>query len=174
MKQDLSMEMRDLQIAAAKKSSQTDFDFHVGNWTINNRALRTRLKDSDDWFEFESTCETSKILSGFGNVNQYRFEKNAMPFDEGLVLRLFNPRTRLWTINWADSKSVVLDIPVIGSFEDKVGTFFSNDTFEDAPIIVRAVYDATEPDVVVWSQAFSQDKGKTFETNWIMTAHRQS
>lgn len=166
-------EMHDLNITARKNSSHTDFDFHVGNWVIHNRALRTRLKDADDWFEFESTCETSRILGGFGNVNQYRFEKNAMPFDEGFVLRLFNRRTRLWAINWADSKSVVLDVPVVGSFEDKVGAFFSNDTFGDAPIIVRAVYDATEPDVVVWKQAFSQDKGKTFETNWIMTAARR-
>jgi hypothetical protein len=132
------------------------------------------LKNSDQWFEFASTCETYKILNGFGNVNQYRFEKNAMPFDEGLVLRLFNPRTRLWTINWADSISVELDISVVGSFESKVGTFFSNDTFHGTPTIVRAVYDATEPDVVIWSQAFSPDKGKTLETNWIMTARRQS
>jgi hypothetical protein len=174
MNQDLSTQAPDLQIAATKHSSETDFDFHVGSWTIHNRALRTRLIDSDDWFEFESTCETRKILSGFGNVNQYRFEKNAMPFNEGFVLRLFNPQARLWTINWADSKSVVLDVPVTGAFEGKVGTFFANDTFEDAPLIVRAVYDASEPDTVVWSQAFSQDDGKSFETNWIMTARRQS
>ena len=168
------MRTQDLQVAASRNSSQTDFDFNVGKWTIHNQALKTRLKNSEEWFEFESTCETHKILNGFGNVNQYRFEKNAMPFDEGLVLRLFNPRTRLWTINWADSKTVALDIPVVGSFEGKVGMFFSNDTFEDAPIIVRAVYDATEPDIVIWKQAFSPDKGGTFETNWIMIARRQS
>lgn len=161
-------------IVATKNSSQTDFDFHVGKWAIHNKALKTRLKNSDEWFEFESTCQTHKILNGFGNVNQYCFEKNAMPFDEGLVLRLFNPRTRLWTINWADSNSVALDVPVVGSFESKVGTFFSNDIFEDAPIIVRAIYDASEPDVVIWSQAFSPDEGRTFETNWIMTARRRS
>lgn len=174
MKANLSVTADDLHIAATNNSSPTDFDFHVGGWTIHNKALKTRLKNSDEWFEFESTCETHKILNGFGNVNQYRFEKNAMPFDEGLVLRLFNPQTRLWTINWADSKSVALDVPVVGSFEGKVGTFFSHDSFEDAPIIVRAVYDATEPNAVVWSQAFSPDKGKTFETNWVMTARRQS
>lgn len=174
MKQNLSESADDSHIVASKNSSQIDFDFHVGKWTIHNKALKTRLKDSDEWFEFESTCETHKILNGFGNVNQYRFEKNAMPFDEGLVLRLFNPRTKLWVINWADSNSVVLDVPVIGSFEGKVGTFFSNDIFDDAPIIVCAIYDATEPDVVVWSQAFSPDKGETFETNWIMTARRES
>lgn len=174
MKQNLSESADDSHIVASKNSSQTDFDFHFGKWKIHNKALKTRLKNSDEWFEFESTCETHKILNGFGNVNQYRFETNAMPFDEGFVLRLFNPRTKLWTINWADSNSVVLDVPVIGSFEGKVGTFFSNDIFDDAPIFVRAIYDATEPDVVVWSQAFSPNKGETFETNWIMTARRES
>lgn len=174
MKQILSESADDLHIVASKDSSQTDFDFHVGKWAIHNKALKARLKNSDEWFEFGSTCETQKILNGFGNINQYRFEKNPMPFDEGLVLRLFNPQTRLWTINWADSNSVELDIPVVGSFEGKVGTFFSNDTFDGAPIIVRAIYDATNHDVVVWSQAFSQDKGETFETNWIMTARRES
>lgn len=174
MKQNLSESADDSHIVASKNSSQIDFDFHVGKWTIHNKALKTRLKNSDEWFEFESICETHKILNGFGNVNQYRFEKYAMPFDEGFILRLFNPRTKLWAINWADSNSVVLDVPVIGSFEGKVGTFFSNDIFDDAPIFVRAIYDATEPDVVVWSQAFSPDKGETFETNWIMTARRES
>lgn len=174
MKQNLSELEEDSHIVASKNSSQTDFDFHFGKWKIHNKALKTRLKNSDEWFEFESTCETHMILNGFGNVNQYRFETNAMPFDEGFVLRLFNPRTKLWTINWADSNSVVLDVPVIGSFEGKVGTFFSNDIFDDAPIFVRAIYDATEPDVVVWSQAFSPNKGETFETNWIMTARRES
>jgi hypothetical protein len=174
MKPDSSMPTHDFPPAATKKSSHIDFDFHVGNWAIHNQALRTKLKGADDWFEFESACETYKILNGFGNVNRYRFEKNALPFDEGFVLRLFNPRARLWTINWADSNSVALDIPAVGSFDGKVGTFFSHDTFAGAPIVVRAVYDATEPDVVVWNQAFSPDEGKTFETNWIMTAWRQS
>jgi len=97
-----------------------------------------------------------------------------MPFDEGLALRLFNLRTKLCAINWADSNSVVLDVPVVGSFEGKVGTFFSSDIHDDSAIIVRAIYDATKPDVVVWTQAFSQDNGETFETNWIMTARRRS
>lgn len=155
-------------------SSQNDFDFHVGNWKIRNRLLKTRLKKSDDWLEFESICRTRKILNGLGNINEYQFQKNALPFDEGMVLRLFNPKTKLWTINWADSKAVELDIPVIGFFTGKIGTFFSEDTIGDRRIIVRAVYDASVPDTFVWTQAFSDDNGKTFETNWIMTGRRQN
>lgn len=155
-------------------SSPNDFDFHIGDWNIHNRLLKARLSNSDEWIEFESTCRTRKILNGFGNINEYRFRKNALPFDEGIVLRLFNPKTKLWTINWADSKSVELDVPVIGSFEGKIGTFFSNDTVGGKPIIVCAVYDGSVPEAFVWTQAFSDDKGKTFETNWVMTGRRQS
>lgn len=161
------------RLVASESSSARDFDFHVGSWKISNRLLKPRLSNSSDWIEFESTCQTRKILSGYGNINEYRFQKNALPFEEGIVLRFFNPQTRLWSINWADSNSARLDVPVIGFFEGRVGTFFSNDTFGDAPFIVRAVYDASAPDAFVWSQAFSADDGKTFETNWIMTGRRQ-
>lgn len=163
----------DSRVAQLTISSQNDFDFHVGNWKIHNRLLKARLQNSDDWIEFESTCRTRKILNGFGNINEYHFQKNSMPFDEGMVLRLLNPKTKLWTINWADNNSVELDVPVIGFFVDKVGTFLSNDTYGGKPIIVRAVYDGTISDEFVWSQAFSADNGKTFETNWIMNGCRQ-
>ncbi len=42
-----------------------------------------------------------------------------------LTLRLFNPQTKLWSIYWADSNTGVLDKPVVGSFSNKVGHFYS-------------------------------------------------
>lgn len=167
----------DLIVTPSETSAEKDFDFHTGNWRINNKIRKKRLKNSDEWTEFTSRCESWKILNGFGNVNQYRFEKGGdnVLFQEGLVLRLFNPPAKLWTVYWANSREVTLDVPVVGSFKNKIGTFFSKDASENVSIIVRCVYDATSaPERIVWSQAFSADAGKTFETNWIMDARRQS
>lgn len=164
--------LTDSDTAESADSSHKDFDFHIGSWQIHNRLLKARLKNSDDWIEFESTCETRKILNGCGNINEYRFQTNALPFEEGIVLRLFNPKTRLWTINWADSNSVELDVPVIGFFKGRVGTFLSKDSLGEQPIVVRAVYDFTVADKFVWTQEFSGDDGETFETNWIMNGQR--
>lgn len=164
----------ELNIKPSPTSLEHDFDFHIGEWKIHNKRLKTILSNSDEWIEFESSCETFKNLNGFGNINLYRFHKQGVSYEEGLVMRLFNPKTRLWTIYWVESNSVALDVPVIGSFEKKVGTFFANDTFKGQPIIIRCIYDGTVPKTVVWRQAFSADQGETFETNWIMTAQKQA
>ena len=56
---------------------------------------------------------------------------------------------------------------VVGGFKNDVGTFYAEDTFNGKPIRVRFLWTnlATKPH---WEQAFSDDGGKTWETNWIM------
>src|SRR5881392_3971966 len=93
-------------------------------------------------------------------------------FFEGLTLRLFNPKTRLWSLYWVASNTGVLDPPVVGSFENNVGHFFCKDTFKGKPIIVMFRWDARNKDRPVWSQAFSSDNGKTWEWNWYNVSER--
>jgi hypothetical protein len=158
----------ELEIIASKTSSQNDFDFLMGNWKIHNKKLKARLNNSTEWLEFEATLECHKILNGFGNADQYTTAFNGVPF-QGAAFRLFNPKTRLWSIYWADSNVVVLDVPQIGSFEGHIGRFYAKDVFEGKPIIVVFQWDKTNREAPTWSQAFSPDKGKTWEWNWYMT-----
>lgn len=162
----------DLNIVPASSSSQNDFDFFIGQWKIHNRKLKTRLNDCQEWTEFEAVGEVRKILNGFGNIDNFCTEFDGVPF-EGMTLRLFNPETKLWSIYWADSNAVVLDVPQIGSFENKIGKFYTRDVFEGKNIIVQFNWDATKPETPVWSQAFSADSGETWEWNWYMTFERQ-
>ena len=48
-----------------------------------------------------------------------------------MALRLFNPKTRLLSIYWANSVTVVFDVPQVGSFENKLGRFYARDSFEE-------------------------------------------
>jgi len=162
-----------LEIVPSKNSSQNDFDFWIGKWKIHNRKLKTRLNNCTEWLEFEATGEAFKILNGFGNFDQYRATFDGVPF-AGMTLRLFNPKTKLWSLYWADSNVVVLDVPQVGSFDGHLGKFYASDVFEGKPIIVVFQWDKTNPQVPVWSQAFSPDNGKTWEWNWYMTFYRQS
>jgi len=157
----------DLNIVPAQDSSQNDFDFFIGKWKIHNRKLKTRLNSCLEWTEFEAFGEVRKILQGFGNIDNFCTEVDGIPF-EGMTLRLFDPKTRLWSIYWADSNTVALDVPQVGSFEDKVGKFYARDVFEGKDIIVQFNWDATDPEAPAWSQAFSADKGETWEWNWYM------
>lgn len=165
--------MKDLQITASPNSSENDFDFMIGKWKIRNRKLKMRLNNCDEWTEFEAYQECKKILNGFGNIDNFKTEFDGKPF-EAMTLRLFNPKTKLWSIYWADSNMVVLDVPQIGSFENKIGEFFARDVFEGKPIIVKFNWNATNAEVPIWSQAFSADEGKTWEWNWYMTFQREA
>jgi hypothetical protein len=133
--------------------------------------LNSRLSNCSDWTEFDALCDCRIILNGFGNIDSFQTTIDGKVF-EGMSLRLFNPQTRLWSIYWANSETVVLDVPQIGSFEDKIGRFYARDTYERKSIIVQFCWDASNLDTPVWSQAFSPDNGQTWEWNWYMTFNR--
>jgi hypothetical protein len=122
MEQKLFTTAGGLEIIPAKTSSQTDFDFWIGKWRIHNKKLKTRLNNCKEWLEFEATGEAFKILNGFGNFDQFRATFDGAPF-EGVTFRLFNPKTKLWSLYWADSNVVVLDVPQVGSFDGRLGKF---------------------------------------------------
>ena len=161
----------ELDMKASATSSQNDFDFLVGKWVLKDKKLKSRLTNSNEWIEFESTVEMHKLLNGIGNMDVYRTAVDGKPF-EGIALRLFNPKTKLWSIYWADSNLGIMDVPVVGSFEGNLGKFFCKDKFKGKDIIVVFLWDKTDPNNPVWSQAFSPDNGKTWEVNATNTSHR--
>ncbi len=164
-----------LLITASSTSSQRDFDFLVGSWKMYHRRLNKRLENNNEWTKFTSTDSNYLILSGNADFDIYRTTEmpgmNGQLF-EGATLRLFNPQTKLWSLYWVASNRGVLDPPVVGSFENNIGHFFAKDTYNGRPIIVVFRWDIRDKDHPVWSQAFSTDKGKTWEWNWYNVSER--
>lgn len=161
-----------LLINASPTSSSTDFDYLLGKWRLRNSKLRCRLNGCTDWSpEFESFVENEKVLGGLGNIDKYYESVSGRPF-HGLAVRLFDTKTRLWNIYWADGSGNVLDAPLSGSFEHGVGHFFGRDTYKGKAILVLFRWDVRNPQLPVWSQAFSDDNGKTWEWNSINVSER--
>ncbi|HWV71552.1 MAG TPA: hypothetical protein VN040_07555 [Pseudosphingobacterium sp.] len=165
----------ELKIVASATSSPSDFDFLVGKWKMYNRRLNKRLENCKDWTEFISFDENQKILSGTADMDTY--STTEMPglegkHFEGLTLRLFNPQTKLWSLYWVASNVGALDPPVVGSFENNVGHFFTKDIINGKKVIVMFRWDARNKERPIWSQAFSLDKGKTWEWNWYNVSER--
>ncbi|PYK77761.1 MAG: hypothetical protein DMF27_03440 [Verrucomicrobia bacterium] len=168
-------EKGELKITASATSSPNDFDFLVGKWKMHNRHLNKRLENCQEWTEFESSDENTKILGDTADMDTYsttEFSGQEGKLFQGLTLRLFNPKTRLWSLYWVASNTGVLDPPVVGSFENGVGHFFCKDTFKGKPIIVMFRWDARNKDRPVWGQAFSPDEGKTWEWNFFNVSER--
>jgi len=164
-----------LKITASATSSANDFDFLVGKWKMHHRRLNKRLEGCRDWTEFDSQDENMKILSGTADMDTYRTTE--MPgmegkLFEGLTLRLFDPKTRLWRLYWVASNRGVLDPPMTGSFENNIGHFFAKDIYNGKNVIVVFRWDVRDKDRPIWSQAFSPDDGKTWEWNWYNVSDR--
>ena len=150
-----------------QNDGRNDFDFLIGSWKVHHRMLAQRLKGSTEWLEFKGDTVDRKILNGIGNMDD-----NVIHMQNGTVqaisLRLFNPATREWSIYWSTDKTGILDVPMIGKFKDGCGAFYSQEVFEGRHIYNRFIWSKITPNSCQWEQAFSEDGGKTWETNWIM------
>lgn len=162
----------ELIVTSSERSSKHDFDFLAGKWTMYHKKLKERFVGSTEWIDLESTdTNYGPILNGIGNTDLYVANFDGKPF-EGFTLRLFNPETRLWSLYWVASDSGVLDPPVVGSFEDDIGHFFGEDTVEGRDVLMVFRWDFRDKEHPVWCQAFSLDRGQTWEWNWINVLYR--
>lgn len=144
-----------------------DFDFFMGSWHVHNRRLRKRLAGSDEWDEFTARSVARPLLDGLGNQDEFRTD-----YDGGFIgmsFRFFDPVRMRWSIYWADTRRCgELDPPLFGSFVGDTGVFFGRDTFEGRPILVRFIWSRVSTGAPRWEQAFSEDDGASWETNWVM------
>jgi hypothetical protein len=161
---------------AAGDAQAHAFDFLMGDWTIENMFLAKRLQHSHEWLRFHATDVERPLRTGSGNLEYYSTAH--WPDFIGMSLRLYDPHTRQWTIYWSDNRfsAGVLQPPVKGVFDHGRGVFEGPDHFGKAAITVRYTYTwhGNDPNHVRWTQAFSPDNGKTWETNWIMDFTRTS
>ena len=141
-----------------------NFDFLVGTWDSVQRRLVKPLAGSDEWYEFAGTTRCYSMFGGAANVDEVSFPEKGF---NGLSVRLLNPETDEWSIYWANSRNGILALPpVVGKFTDGVGEFFSEEDWEGQSIVVRYRWSDITETSARWTQAFSTDKGETWETNW--------
>ena len=157
---------------SAETAPEHDFDFLVGDWIVQHHRLKQRLAHSDEWETFTGTCHTWKLLGGQADVDDNVLNAPAGTY-RAASLRSFDPATKSWSIWWLDSRHAKqVDPPVVGTFENGIGTFLANDTYNGKPILVRYIWSGITRNSAKWQQAFSADGGKTWETNWTMEFHR--
>ena|SRR6185312_10404134 len=149
-----------------------DFDFFIGEWRVSHRQRRQWLVGCDEWIEFDGTTSTRKILDGQGNTDENFLDKPGGAY-RATTVRTFDPATGLWAIWWFDARYPhKLEPPVVGRFEDGVGTFFADDEIGGRPVKVRFTWSGGQSGSPRWEQAFSADAGVSWETNWVMAFQR--
>ena len=158
-------------VAKAQPDGQHDFDFQIGTWRTQLRRLLHPLSGSGEWAEYEGVTTVRKVWDGRANLVELSADGPAGHF-EGLNLRLYNPQSRQWSLNFASSRGGTLGQPTIGGFIDGCGEFYDQEEFEGRAVFVRFVITPLDIDTIRFEQAFSEDGGKTWEVNWIATDTR--
>jgi hypothetical protein len=151
---------------AVAHDGQHDFDFEIGNWKTHLKRLVHPLTGSTTWIELDGTSVIRKVWNGRANLVE--LEVNGPSGDvEGLSLRLYDPQSRQWSLNFANATDGTLGVPTVGEFKNGRGEFFDQETLNGRTIYVRNVFSDITPDSYRFEQAFSTDGGKTWEVNWI-------
>jgi hypothetical protein len=153
---------------SARKDSdgQHDFDFEIGTWSTRLRRRLRPLTGSAEWVEMTGTSVVRKVWNGGGNLVELVADGPSGHF-EGLSLRLYNPQSRQWSLNFANRRDGAMTTPTIGEFKEGRGEFYGQDTLNGRAILVRFVISDITATSCRFEQAFSDDGGKTWEVNWI-------
>jgi hypothetical protein len=161
------------EAAATKepRDGQHDFDFNIGAWKVHVSRLQRPLSGAKDWLEYDGVASVRALWEGRANLLELTVQGPAGRI-EGVGLRLYNPDSGQWSLNWTSPGTGVMTQPMIGEFKDGRGEFFSHESFEGKGILVRnSFFDITAAGTR-FEQAFSNDGGRTWEANWIITFTR--
>jgi hypothetical protein len=157
--------------AATGGDGQHDFDFEIGTWRTHISRRLHPLSGSTSWVELDGTSVIRKIWGGRANLVELEVDGPSGHL-EGLSLRLYNPQSHQWSLNFSNSAGGTLSQPTIGEFKNGHGEFFDQEEFNGRAIYVRNVFSEITPASYRFEQAFSADGGKTWEVNWIATDRR--
>jgi hypothetical protein len=157
------------------RDGQHDFDFEIGTWKTHLRRLVSPLSGSNEWVEYDGITKVTKVWNGRANLVELAADGPAGHF-EGLNLRLYNPQSHQWSLNFASVRGGTLGVPTIGDFRNGRGEFYDQEMVDGRAVMVRFIISDETPNscfvvaaknVCRFEQAFSDDGGKTWEVNWI-------
>jgi hypothetical protein len=158
--------------AAIAHDGAHDFDFEIGTWKTHLRRLVAPLSHSTAWAEYDGTTVVRKVWNGAANLVELEVDGPAGHIG-ALSLRLYDPTSRRWSLNFANrARGELSTPPAIGSFQDGRGEFTDEEVMDGRTILVRFVISRVGADTCRFEQAYSDDGGRTWEVNWIATDTR--
>ena len=144
-----------------------DFDWEVGLWTTHLQVLRHRPDGSIAWVTYRGTSTVVPIW----NCRAEMVELDVAGADgrhlEAINLRLYDPQSHQWSLNFANADVGVMSVPTIGGFRHGIGTFYDQEAIDGRAVLVRNIWSNVTKSSAHFAQAISDDGGKTWQTNWI-------
>src|SRR5271170_8147644 len=112
--------------ANTNRDGRHDFDFEIGTWHTHLKRLQHPLTGSTTWIEYDGSSTVRKIWNGRANIVELEVDSPTGHI-EGLSLRLYNPQSHQWSLNFANSAQGTMSIPTTGEFKNGRGEFYDQE-----------------------------------------------
>ena len=154
------------QLSSVSHDGSHDFDFDFGTWKTHSKRLLHPLTGSHDWVDMDGITVVHRIWGGRANLAEYKADGPAGHV-ELLAIRIYNPSSRQWSLNFATPNVGTLGIPGVGEFKNGRADFYDQEPVNGRAVLVRFSIWGFNANTAQSEQAFSGDGGKTWELNWV-------
>ena len=142
------------------------FDFDLGTWHSHSSRLMHPLTGSTTWADLEGQTVVRRVWGGRANLAEYVGDGPAGHV-QLLALRWFNPNTHEWNLDFATPNVGTLGEPGVGQCKNGRCEFYDQEEINGRYVWIRFSIWKISDDSAQSEQAFSDDGGKTWETNWV-------
>jgi len=156
----------------ALRDGSHDFDFEIGTWRVRHSRLLRPFTTSPEWVRFDGTSKASRIFNRGAVLVE--MESDAAGFGDALLLRLYEPDARQWSISATDAASGGLGQPLIGEFRSGRGEFYGQDVVNGRAMYSRSVISEIAASSFTLEESFSDDGGRSWELHSISRYTRTS
>ncbi|MEA1674008.1 hypothetical protein [Nitrospirillum sp. BR 11163] len=156
-----------------------DFDFLAGRWSVLSRRRLNRWTDDDRWDQAQATAHGQVMLGGLACLDELELPAATDRPAAAVTFRLYDPAARRWALHRVDGRTGSLQAPLTGRFTG--GLFASRrgefrgqdfDPMLGRLVQVRVVWSRITATAAQWEQAWSDDGGRSWETNWTLAFTR--
>lgn len=156
--------------SSLQRDGSRDFDWDIGTWKTHQRRRLHPLTGSSQWVDYHGTDIVRRLWQG-ANTGMIEADGPGGHL-QIFTIRLYNPSSHQWTINFTNPASGTLGIPLTGVFRNGRAEFYDQEPYDGREILVRFAISDITASSCRFEQAFSADGGRTWEVNFIVTETR--
>lgn len=156
--------------AAGPRDGSHDFDWDIGAWRTHQRRLLHPLTGSHQWVDYHGTDVVRKLWTG-ADTGMIEADGPAGRL-EIFTIRLYDPQSHQWSILFTNPATGKMSPALTGGFKHGRAAFYDQERYEGREIYVRFTISDLTADSCRFEQAFSDDGGRRWEVNFIVTERR--
>ncbi len=143
-----------------------DFDFNQGSWHTHITRILDPFEGGSHTVTLDGTVTERKIWNGHAWLEEISADGPDGHWD-GMTVFLYNPQSGQWSQTYAGAGDSQFNPPTIGSFHNGIGELYGTDTYKGRQVLLRGTWSDITPDAHTYSEAYSEDGGKTWAPVFI-------